>query len=190
LSFSQSNTSEEISKIKLGFYLGLNYSNLTEDEKLPVNTSISNNLGFSLGVLADFRVSKMFSISPKGSVSFYGSKINSIDQNNSNIESEVIPASIDFRTHFVFKKDNEKLSPYFLIGPSINIDNSNKETYPMHLRANNNLAIDFGIGVEKPFTHFSIIPEFRYSYGLNNISTDDSIPSLRFHYFSLVLNFF
>jgi hypothetical protein len=188
-SFSQTETSTNNKRLKFGFNLGINYSNFVEDENLPINSYFSNDLGISFGVIAEYKVSKKLSIAPKSSLSFYGGKINFTDIVGSKSENELIPATIDFRTHFILKQNNEKYHPYLFIGPSVNINISNKDSYPTLFPTRSNFGIDFGIGIDRSFTHFSIMPELRYSYGLINISQESSIKSLKFHYVALVFNF-
>ena len=78
---------------------------------LPSNATLSNNLGFRLGILADYKIYKSLSISPKAELSFNNGKINFINIDGSNTEYEIMPISLDFMAHFIFKKNNSKLSP-------------------------------------------------------------------------------
>jgi outer membrane protein W len=187
--FSQSESGVNEKRMKYGFNLGINYSNLLDNEMLPSNASLSNNLGFRLGILADYKISKFLSVSPKAEVSFNNSEVNFTNIDGSQTEYEIMPISLDFMTHFIFKRNNEKLSPYFFFGPNVKIPISEKNDNSTTYSTKSDFAIDFGIGVDKPFTHFHFSPELRYSFGLLNINQNPSIQSLYFHNISLVFNF-
>ena len=187
--FSQSDSNTIEKRLKYGFNLGMNQSNVLDNRKLPSNASLSNNLGFRLGILADYKISKFLSVSPKAEVSFNNSEVNFTNFDGSQTEYEIMPISLDFMTHFIFKRNNEKLSPYFFFGPNVKIPISEKNNNSTPYSTKSDFAIDFGIGVDKPFTHFHFSPELRYSFGLLNINQNPSIQSLYFHNISLVFNF-
>lgn len=186
--FSQSEVSVAEKRMKYGFNLGLNYSNLLAKEMLPGNASLSNDLGFRLGVLADYQISNFLSISPKAEISFNNSSVKFTNIDGTTTEYEVMPISLDFMAHLVFKKNYEKLSPYFFFGPNIKIPVSNKVDDPTTFSTNSDFAIDFGIGLDKSFANFDFSPELRYSFGLLNVNQHPFIRALNFHAISLVLN--
>ena len=187
--FSQSGSSVNEKRMKYGFNLGINHSNLLGDEMLSSNASLSNNLGFRLGILADYKISKFLSISPKAEMSFNNSEVNFNNIDGSQTEYEIMPISLDFMVHFIFQKNNEKLNPYFFFGPNVKIPISKKNDNITAYTTNSDFAIDFGVGIDKPFTYFNFSPELRYSFGLLNVNQHPSIPSLKFHNISLVFNF-
>lgn len=185
---SQADSSSN-SKLNYGFNLGVNHSNLIESKVLPNNASLSNGLGFRLGVLMDYRITDFMFISPKAEMSFNNSKVYLTNTDGSSSEHNVMPISIEFMTHFIFKKKNEKLSPYLYFGPNVKIPVSKKSSNSTAFSTNTDFAIDFGIGIEKPFTYFNFSPELRYSFGLLDVNQHPSIQSLYFHNISIVLNF-
>ena len=187
--FSQSENTLNEKQIKYGFNLGINHSNLINNATLPSNATLSNNLGFRLGILADYKIYKSLSISPKAEMSFNNGKINFINIDGSNTEYEIMPISLDFMAHFIFKKNNSKLSPYLFFGPNFKIPISKKTDNTTAYSTNSDFAIDFGIGLDKSFTHFNFSPELRYSFGIMNINQHPSLQSLNFHNVSLVFNF-
>lgn len=188
--FSQSESSVNEKRMKYGFSLGINHSNLLDNEMLSSNASLSNNLGFRLGILSDYKISKFLSISPKAEMSFNNSEVNFNNIDGSQTEYEIMPISLDLMAHFIFKKNNEKLSPYFFFGPNVKIPVSKKNDNTTAYSTNYDFAIDFGIGIDKPFTYFNFSPELRYSFGLLNVNQHPSIQSLKFHNISFVFNFF
>ena len=187
--FSQSENSVNEKRMKYGFNLGINHSNLLDNEMLSSNASLSNNLGFRLGILSDYKISKFLSISPKAEMSFNNSEVNFNNLDGSQTEYEIMPISLDLMAHFIFKKNNEKLSPYFFFGPNVKIPVSKKNDNTTAYSTNYDFAIDFGIGLDNSFPHFNFSPELRYSFGLLNVNQNPSLQSLNFHNISLVFNF-
>ncbi|KAB1065981.1 outer membrane beta-barrel protein [Salibacter halophilus] len=187
--FSQSSDSIDEKRLKYGFNLGLNYSNLLDDDKLPENASVTNNFGFRLGVLADYSVSELFHISPKAELSFNNSKVELDRADGSQLDYEVMPVSLEFMTHFLFKDNKEKLSPYFYVGPNVKLPLLLKEPGKTEFPTRYDFAIDFGVGVDKPLKHFNFAPELRYSFGLHNVNGHPELQTLYFHNISLVFSF-
>ncbi len=184
--FSQSNSTVDEKRLKFGFNLGVNHSILFSPDELPSFASISNDLGVRLGVLADYQLFKFLSISPKAELSFNNNELNLTFNDNSQSTYKTLPIALEFMAHFIFKKENEKLSPYFYFGPNLKFPISKKSgEYILHP----DLAVDVGIGMEKAFTHFNFSPELRYSYGFTNVSRTPTIRTLRFHSVSLIFNF-
>ena len=141
--FSQTEISEK--KSKYGIYLGLNYSNLMYGDLKPIESAISNGLGFNLGILADYRITNWLSFSPKAELAFNSS---SVDYSSDKIY-DVMPVNVGLMGHFVVKKRNDKLNPYFFFGPQFRLAIPNKTEISSEFATNNDLAIDLGIGVEK-----------------------------------------
>ena len=187
--FAQSEHSAKEKRMSYGFNLGVNYSNLQNKEMPTNNASLSNNLGLRLGILADYKVSNSLSISPKAEMSFNNSNVNFNNIDGSQSSYEVLPISLDFMAHVIFKKNGEKLNPYFFFGPNVKIPISKKNDNTTTYSTSSDFAIDFGIGIDKPFTHFKFSPELRYSFGLMNVNQHPLIQSLNFHNISLVFNF-
>lgn len=187
--FSQSSDSIDDKRLKYGVNLGLNYSNLLDDDKLPDNASLSNNFGFRLGVLVDYSVSELFYISPKAELSFNNSKVDLNRADGSQIDYEVMPVNLEFMTHFIFKDNKEKLSPYFYVGPNVRLPLSIEDNNSTEFPTGNDFAIDFGIGVDKSLKHFNFAPELRYSFGLLDVNQHPELQTLYFHNISLVFNF-
>ena len=187
--FSQSSDSDNEKRLKYGFNLGLNYSNLLDDDKLPENASLTNNFGFRLGILADYSVSELFHISPKAELSFNNSKVSFTRIDGSETDYKVMPVSLEFMTHFLFKDKKDKLSPYFYVGPNVKIPLSIEDDNTTEFATGHDFAIDFAIGVDKSLAHFNFAPELRYSLGLLDVNQHPGIQTLNFHNISLVFNF-
>jgi len=187
--FSQSENAISEKRMKYGFNSGVHHSNLLYHNTLPDNASVSNSPGFRLGVLAEYKITKLLSISPKTEISFNNSKISFAHFDQSTTVYNIMPISLDVMAHFVFKKSNEKLSPYFFFGPDVKIPISNGDKSSTTFSTRSDFALDFGIGVNKAFNHFNFSPELRYSFGLLNVNQHPSLRTLNFHTISLVFNF-
>lgn len=186
---SQSEDHEDESRIKFGFNLGANYSNLMADGALPSDAFITNGPGFRLGLIADYNVLDFLSISPKSEMSFNNGEVNFVNPDGSLSVYSIMPISLDFMVHFIFKKKEGNLRPYFYFGPDFKIPVKKKSSNPVTYSSNADLAIDFGIGLDKAFAEFHFAPEIRYSFGLLNVNQNPAIPSLSFHNISVIFNF-
>jgi hypothetical protein len=189
VAFAQTESDAKEKRMKYGFNLGINYANLLDDNALPSNATLTNNVGFQLGILADYTMANFFSISPKVELSFNNCEVNFTNTDGSQTVYEVMPISLDLMAHFVFKKTNSKVSPYFYFGPDFKIPLSNKSTSPTSFSTGYDFAIDLGIGIDKTFKNFNFAPELRYSFGLMNVNQNPSIQTLNFHSISLIFNF-
>lgn len=186
--FSQTENGNK--RAKYGFNVGINYSNLAPYNNLPSNASISNNIGFRLGILGTYKMTKTLALSPKAEVSFDNSSYSFTLSDSSLRAYEFPPVNLDLIVHLVYKKGGIKLSPYLLIGPNVKIPVSkNDDSASLSPYYGFAFAIDFGIGIEKAFTKFNFSPELRYSLGTSNVNENPLIPGLKFHNISLVLNF-
>lgn len=183
--YAQTENTPGEKRMKYGFNLGINYSNIIPRSAFPSTISKSTNPGFQLGILADYKLSRLFSISPKTELSFNNSKLNLINTDGSQTTYKVMPLSLDFMAHFIFKDYKKKMNPYFLFGPNVKLPISKKAAYA----TNTDFAIDFGIGLDKAFKSFHFSPEIRYSIGLLNVYLHPAIEPIHFHKISLVFNF-
>ncbi len=183
--YSQTEDADLDKKLRFGFFLGENCSNLQTIDELPVNTKISNGLGFSLGVLMDYSISDNLIFSHKAGLSFNHSKVISEEQS----DYKVLPISLDIMTHMVYRFGEKSFRPYLLFGPNFKYPLSEKPKSSTEFSSSPDLAIDFGIGVEKHLKYFVISPELRYSLGLLDINENPTIKSLNFHNVTLAFNF-
>lgn len=175
-------------RAKYGFSIGMNHANLLHDESLPQLASVANGPGFQLGILGEFQLSRFLFLKPRAEISFNNSSVKSLSLDGSPLTYEVMPVNAGLMTHLMVKMPRNKLSPYFFAGPEYKLP-LNKPEGTAEFGTGNDLAIDFGIGFDKAFTHFIFAPELRYSYGLLNVSKDPIIQNLNFHNISMVFSF-
>ena len=188
-SFAQSINELPEKRFVFGFNAGLNYSNIVSDESpLPNNGEISNALGYKLGVLMEYVISPNVIIAPKAELSFNNGTIDFPDAGNTPISYEVLPVSLDVMAHVILKKAGHNFTPYALIGPNFRMP-LQKSTNSAKFGSSPDLAIDFGLGLDKAFTKFRFAPEIRYSLGLLNVNETPLLQSASLHSLSLTLNF-
>jgi hypothetical protein len=187
--FSQADKTVSEKRMKYGFNFGVSHSNLLHHNTLPDNATLSNNPGFRLGILAEYQINKFLSVSPKSEISFNNSSVKFSHFDGSATEYNVMPISLDLMAHVVFKKSNEKLSPYFFFGPDVKIPVSNGDKSSTAFPTRTDFAFDFGIGMDKAFKQFNFAPELRYSFGILNVNQNPALKTLNFHTISLVFNF-
>lgn len=189
--FSQStptlNSSED--RMSYGISIGANYVTLLSNKSLADNISIMNKSGFELGILANYKISEIMSLSPKATLSFHGSRVFFAEPSGNKRSTPIMPVSLDLMVHFVFKKSKGSLSPYFLIGPNAKIGLAKERDGNTVLARNSDFALDLGVGFEKAFTRFNFAPELRYSYGFLDVNQFYGIDILNFHRISMLFNF-
>jgi len=184
--FSQ--TDETGRRINFGFNLGANYTIVHSQESLPNEAEISNGLGFNLGILMDYKVSKKFIFSPKVELSFNNGSINSKNSDGSFNSYNVLPVSVNVMTHFVYKLGNSG-SFYFLAGPNFKLPVFNNSESTTDYGSNYDLAIDFGIGLEGALAYFIVAPELKYSFGLLDVNQNPMYRNINMHTISIVFSF-
>jgi hypothetical protein len=177
---------DSLTKFVFGFNLGLNYANT---QLKTNNTALQhkNSAGFKMGLLLDWKLTDRLSFSPKAELSFNDSRITVLK--NPDIEEvyELYPVTMEFASHFTYKVLGTKTAAYVLLGPSCRTPLKNKKIKSATQRTD--IAVDFGIGLDKKLTYFNIAPELRYSLGLMNLSAITEVEKIYFHNISLVLNF-
>ncbi len=188
-SSSQSENAIPEKKVKFGFNLGANYSNLKSNQTLPLNASISNGAGVTMGLLMDYAITSHFHISPKMELSFNQSQVDFITPDQHHYAYEVMPVSLDFMTHAHYKISQKKSGVYVLAGPNFKLPVVDKSKQDADFNTKPDFAIDFGIGFDYFTQHFTVAPELRYSYGLLNVSGNPHVPDLNYNKITLVVNF-
>lgn len=189
IGFSQSENNDTNSKFRFGFNLGVNYSMLQPKEGLLSRSEIYNGVGFKLGLMMDYALSKNLSVSPKTELSFNHSGVESENNDNSLTNYKVFPISLDIMAHLVYKIGDGKTTPYLLAGPNFRLPLKNKPKSSAEFKTQPDFAIDFGIGLENGLKYFIFAPELRYSLGLLNVNGYPLIESLNYHNISLTFNF-
>ncbi len=192
LAYSQNSNGSDESLIitikpELGFSLGADYSmvqNFTQKDTFGIYpTTVNNAPGFRMGIFGDIKIQKRFTLMPKFELS-----LNNSTAEENNVVYSLNPAVLDFMLHgkFNFSKRPNKVNAYCAFGPGLSMPISDEdESFPTK-RA---WTGDATIGVDIELDRFYLSPEFRYGYGLTNISERESWEGLRGSYLSLNLLF-
>jgi hypothetical protein len=175
-------------KLKFGFNLGLNYSNIADHPNLLNDAKPINNFGFRLGGIADFTINKNLALSPKFETSFSGGKLALTNDNNDRIEYEITPVMVEIMLHSRYIFDQSKHKLYILFGPNFKVPLNDADNASV-LGTSSDLALDFGLGYNNQISFLTIRPEIRYSYGLRNISNLSNTGIINNHNIALVINF-
>lgn len=178
---------DSMSKIKWGFNLGFNYSILQIKNVDPVVQS-SNSVGFRIGILMDWKLTNHLSFFPKSELSFNDSKVILLENQGDKEIYQVYPVILEVASHLTYKLYNNKTAPYILFGPTYKVPLTSDKNV-QYVTRRSDIALDFGIGIDKELSYFNIAPELRYSLGLLNLSGINTVGQLHFHTVTLVLNF-
>lgn len=175
--------------LDLGFNLGINFPTLDAQSGLPLYATQSNGLGVRMGILANYRVSKLFSLSPKAELSFDKLHVDILNADGSEERYDVMQSHLNFAAHVLLKKKSDKLNPYMFFGPSYRLPIALSEDPQPQYGSNSTFAFDVGVGLENTGQHFNFSPELRYSHGLQNVNQHPMLPNMSMHNISLILNF-
>jgi hypothetical protein len=178
---------DSIPKIMFGFNLGLNYSNTQIKNVDPAGQS-TNSIGYRMGVLMDWRFTNHLSLSPKAELSFNNSKVTVLKSPDEKNIYQVYPVLMELAIHANYKINNNRTIPYILFGPSCKVPLTGDKKV-RYATERSDLALDFGVGLDRKLTYFNIAPELRYSFGLTNLSGINAVDRLYYHSIVLVLNF-
>jgi Outer membrane protein beta-barrel domain len=159
IGFSQSED-VDAKRLKFGFNLGLNYSNLQSKEILPTNSEIYNGFGIEFGIFLDYKIASNLFLSPKAEVLFNKSGIYTTNTNGEVISYKVFPSSAEIMMHLKYRIGKKKTKPYLLLGPKYrySLVQSNSST---SFGNNSDFAIDIGIGLENNLSYFVFSPEIK-----------------------------
>ncbi len=190
---AQTNETLELTKLKFGFNIGLNYSNVITQGSPSARSK--NGAGFRLGLIMSEDINERFALSPKAELSFNDCSVVYNPSGNLDVAYDVYPVNVDLMTHVLYRLKNKKYKCYFLAGPNVKIPLMTEEVGGVQIvnanKPGNNpdVAIDLGFGFEKNMKYFILAPELRYSFGLLNVNKDPSLDHVYFHNITFVINF-
>ncbi|MDB4534081.1 hypothetical protein N9242_04345 [Vicingaceae bacterium] len=187
LGFSQSEAIQKDRKSQFGFSIGGFQTLIGPKDTKDDNIEIKNSSGFRLGILMNHKLGKKLSISPKAELGFSSSSINYIQEPGISVSKPLYNTHLEFMSHFVWSSIDLKPNLYVLAGPSIRIPLIKEDE--VSITNNYDAGIDVGIGLNKAFTHFNVMPELRLSAGFMNVFENSTLPKTRYSSISLILNF-
>ncbi|MBO5699257.1 MAG: PorT family protein [Bacteroidaceae bacterium] len=166
-----------------GFFFGFNDQGLSLenngyiDSSTGAQWSVENdkmNIGFSVGVLGDWRINRYVSLRLLPSLHFGSKHLMFLDHHTGDKETQ------DMKSAYISLPANIKLAgprfnnyrPYVVGGLSVNYDLTAKKhtllrTKPM------NLCIEAGLGCDFYLPFFKMIPELKFCFGLGDVLDKD-----------------
>lgn len=168
--------------LTFGFDLGVNRSDLKFGEAQTNGDEITNGMGYRLGIVSNLQFTKRFSFAPKAELSFNATRL---DQSNTSYN--VNGVNLEFIGHLKYNLFRTGFTPYLLAGPNFRVPLVNAESD--FVPTKEDVALDFGIGLDLPLRNFKVSPELRYSFGLMNITESESYSDLKYNNIALVLVF-
>ena len=185
---AQENTSST-TKPYYGYHLGVNYSMATVD---GINSAdMQNGVGFGLGIFMEYALVDFLIASPKAEIQFYAAEVEYLHASNDIEKSSIMPATVEIKPHFKLKHPTSEELPYLFAGPNIIIPISDNDNSLVDTKTT--FAFDLGLGFENRFQYFNFAPEVRYSYGLQNIATSNTLSrngEIHLHSVALLFNFY
>lgn len=185
---AQNAATSEKTKIKTGISLGLNYSNIIVEEVDNLVLHSEDALGFRLGIQSEIPLKGLFYFWPKAELSFNGGKINI--GTDAEQTYKIMPINVEVAAHFSAKMKKSGFQPYCYAGPGYKIPIAKiEDSSTTFYSTKNDLAIDFGIGMDRSLSRFDIAPELRYSFGLLDVNSNPLLKSVNHHNISLIIHF-
>lgn len=179
-------TIDNTKKFDFGILMGVDFGYLkveqTNWEDLGIDNEIrsleaQNKLGFSIGIMGQYHITENFAIAPQAIISFQESRLNYDFENQAQFEQTIEPANVEIPIHFVFtnQQSEKRYSPSAFLGARYIHGLATKDNvdYQLDIKRND-VAIDFGTGVEIKFNKFKMKPELMYSFGLLNLADSNA----------------
>jgi hypothetical protein len=175
----------------------------TNDEIILAITP-SNNSGFGLGIIANYRFSRFFSIRALPAVAFYSREVQYLFQNPTSAEITTgtqtkestnveLPILLKYQSE---RRDNVRMYLVAGLKGSIEANTKRKEGGTEGLNTSNmDLAVEYGAGFDLFYEFVKFSPELRFSHGLINVLDPNQniysrgISRLSTHTVSLYLHF-
>lgn len=198
-------------KIKYGFSIGLLNSNFklkyADVFTTPAFDSVQainalNKFGFSLGLIANFKLAQFldFRITPR--VGFYENEIEIVYTDptrekfvaNTQIQRVEIPLLFKYKS---VRRGNTRMYVVGGITPGIRVSGSTREEEleDRIIVEDESLLIEFGFGLDLYYPLFRFSPEIRFSRGINNmlspndVANTEGVRSLTLNSVTLYLQF-
>lgn len=172
-----SNAQNSSKKLDFGFNLGTNYGII---DISPDYANIQENLGFNLGVEANYNLHKHFSL--LGDVSLFFNKSVIVYSPETTNEFKQSPVGTSINGQIMGKIHpiaHGKL--YIGIGTEGSLALDKKPENTTMFPPSNGLWANFSIGFDQPTKNFNFCPEITYSYGINNVNPTSLFQNVKYH---------
>ena len=169
-----------------GITLGVNNMNykITPDsvfihQNQVLTMETGRGLGFHLGILSDLHISNRFELRFIPALSLGEKNLNFTVRNSDTIVNKKIESVyLEFPMHLKYKsKPYKDMRPYVTAGMKYSVDlqsNAGARRAENLIKVNrNDVALEYGIGVEFHLPLVIISPEIKFTYGLTNVLAPD-----------------
>jgi hypothetical protein len=172
--------------IHFGFSVGMNFQNLaitnnghvTEDGDEWYADVSAHSPGFSVNVLADYRIAEHFNLRVSPGL-FFGNKVvrflnhqgnpdwveQSHYKQSQNVKSTYIVVPIDLK---MSAKRYHNMRPYFTVGGMYAFDLAKDRSEQLKLKGSD-VMLTVGMGCDFYMSFFKLCPEIKFCFGLNNL---------------------
>ena len=198
-------------KIKYGFSIGIFNSNFklkhADVFTTPAFDSVQsinplNNFGFSIGLIANFKLAQYldFRVTPR--VGFYQNEIEIVytDPTREKFIANTDLSRVEIPLLFKYKSARRGNTRMYLIGgvtPGIRVSGSTREEELQEriIVEDESLLIEFGFGLDLYYPLFRFSPEIRFARGINNmlspndVANTEGVQSLTLNSVTLYLQF-
>lgn len=189
--------------IHFGFSVGLNFQNLaitnnghvTEDGEEWYADVNAHSPGFSVNVLADYRIAEHFNLRISPGL-YFGNKVvrflnhlgdpeqgeTSHYEQSQNVKSTYIVVPVDLK---MSAKRYHNMRPYFTAGAMYTGDLGKDRSEQLKLK-NSDVMLTVGMGCDFYMSFFKLCPEIKFCFGLKNLldrnrpDLEDDLPMMRF----------
>jgi hypothetical protein len=141
--------------------------------------TVVNGLGYRLGLLGGWQMSRHFAVELNPSLAFNDSKLG-ITRTNYSQEAYGQSLMVECAVRGAYKWFWGKSLPFILGGTSYRLPLRDANARVIQM-AHGSLAADIGMGIEKHYRQFTLAPEVRYSHGLTNMQNIYGINSVKMH---------
>ncbi|MCB2410230.1 porin family protein [Hymenobacter lucidus] len=196
-----------------GFYIAPNFSRYKIEQSSAYILAIQNGTGvsanalvspgLSVGFIGDIKLADYFSLRFTPGVSFMTRRVEYKPFGYSPADSvqtqEVGGTQIDLPLLLKFHSERRRNARVYVVGgirSSVNVGNRRKDPVRNQLQASSNdIAIEYGVGLDLFYPLFKFAPELRFSNGLTNLLQPGkdvysrSLQSMKSNTVTLYLNF-
>ena len=178
---------DSVRRLQFGFMLGVNYSQIETSEGVNKDDYfLENEMGFTLGILAEYEINPKLKSINTMETSFYNGSVTYVDNlylRHQKLEWTNLEIGTRLNWH-PFKREIN--SPYITLGPEIQFDlskgNNINQLRPKYI-------INAGFGMDTQLKYFKFTPEILYSYGLSEVDNIGLLPAFKIHTIALMLYF-
>lgn len=166
----------DLRPMHFGILVGMNMQDIEMESTGPIVCDADRwNTGFSVGVLADMRLSTHLNLRVSPTMHFGAKHLTFLDLGNPDAEGNPTKETQDMKNTYLAVPIDMKFSsqrwnnirPYMVAGvsPMVNLTNKSQEIIQLK---RTDLMIEVGMGCDLYLPFFKLIPELKFCYGLGD----------------------